>query len=98
MNITAVKNSVRSVLDSWDSHDSQVAQIVQIFMVEFWGHTKDEHVTMDMLTDQEFRIISMWVLMTKEAGTYRDRKIHFIKELRETFPGVSLKAAKDFVE
>lgn len=98
MDIKAVRNSIRSALDSWDSLDTITDNILKIFMVETWSHTRTESLGMSDLTDAEFRLVGTWVMMERKTGVYREQKIRFIKETREVFPGLSLRAAKDFVE
>lgn len=97
MDIKIVRNSIRNVIAACDAMtiDKATDYILMIVLTEAWDHNKGEHLAWEDLTDAEFRVCVMWAAANRPD--YEGRMISQIKDMREVFPGLGLKAARDFV-
>lgn len=99
MNITTLTNSVKGLV--WEAEggmtsvDDVTKQIVMVLLVETWSHKSTESVFMEHMTDLEYRILDMWA--RQNAHQYSSR-ISMIKDMRETFPGLTLSGANHFAK
>lgn len=92
--LKVMRNTIKNILDERIVPDHMLAdQILMVFLVEEWGHKAGECLDQEDLTDREFRICSMWA----SANHNSDKMISTIRDMREIFPGLSLKAARNFV-
>lgn len=95
MNLGNLRNSIRHSVLMHDPEDVKgiVDSVFMLFICELWTHTSKEVLYVDSLTDQEFRILSHWAIMSRDSYS---SKIAHIKDMREVFPGLSLTAAAQF--
>lgn len=98
MHVQNLRNSIQSILSEVDEGMSNVAhatdQLLSIFLVETWTHTQGEALSIDNLTDIEYRILHTWAVNARPAYSSR---IMCIKDMRQTFPGLGLSAANKLV-
>lgn len=101
MNIQNLHNSIRSIIGdvSYGFEDVSGAadSILLLVLVESWDHKSGESLSLSQLTDTEYRIVNTWVIMNRRSPVYQKNVIQFVKDLREVFPGLGLKAASDMV-
>ena len=101
MNIQNLHNSIRSIVGDvsygFESMSSAADAILLLVLVESWDHKSGENLSLSQLTDSEYRIVSTWVIMNRRSPVYQKNVIQFIKDMREVFPGLGLKAASDMV-
>lgn len=100
MNIQNLHNSIRSIVGDvsygFENMNSAADAILLLVLVETWDHKAGECLRLDQLTDAEYRIVNTWVIMNRRD--YANQSvIQFIKDMREVFPGLGLKAASDLV-
>lgn len=97
MRFAVVESDIRNILDNMVlgniSAPRALNDIMTIIFTESWTHTDDHKhaVTLENMTDAEFRMLSMWVRANhpSKAGS----SLQFIKDMREVFPGLNLAAA-----
>ena len=101
MNIQNLHNSIRAIVQDvafgTESVGSAASAILLMALVESWTHKAGECLRLDQLTDAEYRIVSTWVIMNRRSPVYQNSTITFIKDMREVFPGLGLKAASDLI-
>lgn len=100
MNIQNLHNSIRAIVSDVAYGHENVGNatnaILLMALVETWTHKSGECLRLDQLTDAEYRIVNTWVIMNRRD--YANQSvIQFIKDMREVFPGLGLKAASDMV-
>jgi hypothetical protein len=83
MDIKIVRNSIRNVVAACDAMtiDKATDYILMIVLTE--------------ACDAEFRVCVMWA--STNRPDYEGRMISQIKDMRQVFPGLGLRAARDFV-
>lgn len=99
MNIQNLENSIRSTVAElqygFNDLSGTVDNIMSMIMSEIWTHKAGEMLGLGDLTDAEYRVLSHWLVLNR--WQYRDKDIMMIKDMREVFPGLGLKAAKELV-
>lgn len=102
MNMKTVKNSIADVILNNDflrvprSPQEMVEDIYWIIAVVSWEHKVGDNLAIEDLTDAEYRLVIEWYFYNR--GRYQTtQKIEFIGEMREMFPGLSLRTAYNIV-
>lgn len=98
MHVQNLRNSIQYILSSMDEGMSGVAyatdQLLSIFLVETWTHKQGEMLSIDELTDTEYRVLHTWALNARPSY---DTRIACVKDMREVFPGLGLSACSKLV-
>ncbi len=102
MNLKVVKNSIEDAILNNEylrvplTPQQLVESIYWIVAVESWDHIPGENLTVEDLTDEEYRLVTEWYFYNRGFYT-RMNKINFIRDMREMFPGLALRTAYNFV-
>lgn len=95
MNLSAVLDSVRSVVDDLDDGCMGTAAaadaILGIFIVESWTHSNGEYLRVNDLTDREYRFLHTWARMNKSM--YATNRNRMATDMVDMFPGITLMTA-----
>jgi hypothetical protein len=101
VNIQNLHNSVKAIVADVFYGEENIGHaadaILLMLLVESWTHKAGECLSLSQLTDAEYRIVNTWVIMNRRSPVYQNSVISFIKDMREVFPGLGLKAASDLV-
>ena len=105
LNLKIIKNSIADVLLTNDAlrvprtKAQLVEDIYWIVAVASWEHEIGDDLTLEDLTDEECRLVTEWYFYNR--GRYidgdRESAINFLRDMRDIFPGLTLRTAYNLI-
>ena len=98
MNLKNLRTTIQTTIAEGNiagHHEFVTARNVYLLiLVAAWSHNNGTRLSLDELSDSDYRLASEWVILTR--SDYSGVVAH-IRDMREVLPGLSLTAMADLI-